>query len=121
MLLDTNILIAYLNGEEKVIKTISSWKRKNRILSISPVSTAEVLALPNLSAKETPKVREFLGSFIVVPFDESLAETAAFVRRFYGLGLPDAIIAATSIRGREPLVTRDRQFRKVREITVVSL
>jgi predicted nucleic acid-binding protein len=37
MVLDTNILIAYLNGEEKVIKMLSEWKNSGRALFISTI------------------------------------------------------------------------------------
>jgi len=61
MILDTNILIAYLNGESKIVETISDWKISGRVLFIS-----------------------------------------SFIRNL-------------------PLVTRDRRFRKIREITVIEI
>lgn len=121
MTLDTNILIAYLNGEASVVVGVSDWVRDGRALFISSVSVAEVLAQPGLGPSELDRARRFLRVFISIPFDDALAEQAAFLRRMYRLGLPDAAIAATALTRGVPLVTRDRQFRRVREITVVAV
>ncbi len=121
MVLDTNILIAYLNGEEKVIKMLSEWKNSGRALFISTISKAEVLSLPQLLPKDIEKIRFFLNNFFSVPFDDSIAEKAAFIRRIYELKLPDAGIAATALAYNLPLVTRDRQFKKIKEIIVIEI
>lgn len=121
MTLDTNILIAYLNNEPRVVKTLSDWKSSGRILFISSISRAEILALPKLSPNETEKIRNFLNSFLSIPFDDSVAENAALLKRIYRLKLPDAGIAATALTRNLPLVTRDRRFRKIREITVIEI
>jgi len=39
----------------------------------------------------------------------------------YRLHTPDAVIAATAFARNLPLVTRDRQLRKVKEITIVKI
>jgi len=121
MLLDTNILIAYLNGEEKAIKILSEWKISGKVLFISTISKAEVLALPQLSSKDIDKIRDFLNNFFSISFDDLIAEKAAFIRRSYKLKLPDAGIAATALVHKLPLVTRDRQFRKIKEITSIEI
>ena len=121
MILDTNILISYFNGELNVVKTISDWKQSGRILFISSISVAEILALPTLTPDDIDKIRGFLNSFLSIPFDNSVAEAAAILKRTYQLNLPDAAIAATSLTRSLPLVTRDRQFHKIQEITVVEI
>jgi len=63
MVLDTNILIAYFNGEEKVIKMLSEWKNSGRALFISTISKAEVLSLPQLLPKDIEKFGSFLITF----------------------------------------------------------
>lgn len=35
MVIDTNIIIAFLNGEKEVIDTITNWKKEGRTLLIS--------------------------------------------------------------------------------------
>jgi predicted nucleic acid-binding protein len=96
MLLDSNILIAYLKGEPSIVETLSRWKQEARALVISSISVAEVLALPALTPSDIQIVTRFLRTFLSIPFDDRLAETAID----HGL----------------PLVTRDRTFRKIPEL-----
>ncbi len=121
MILDTNIVIAFLGGEKTVISVMTEWKKGGRALFISAVTFGEVLSLSNLSHSEIEKIKIFLNSFISIPLDNEIVESAAFLRRIYRVSLPDAIIAATSFKYKVPLVTRDRQFRKIKEITVIDI
>lgn len=63
----------------------------------------------------------FLRSFLCIPFDERLAEKAARLARLYRLKIPDAAIAATAADCAMPLVSRDRGFRKVKEVSLVEV
>jgi hypothetical protein len=119
--LDSNILIAYLEGERRVIDILTGWKREGRVLLISAISVAEVLALPALDFETLAKIRLFLRGFVSVPFDEELAVTAGGLARRYRLKLADAAIAATALTRHVPLVTRDQHFQRVREIVVISI
>ena len=121
MILDTNILIAHLNGEPEVIETLSDWKRSGRPLFISSISFAETLALPGLIPQERDKIRSYLLSLLAIPFDNTVAEAAAIFKGVYRIELPDAAIAASAYTRNLPLVTRDRQFRKIKEIAVVEI
>ena len=121
MTLDTNILIAYLNGEPGVINRLSQWKQEGRAMFVSSISVAEVLALPDLSPSQEEVILQFLRHFFSVPFDDNLAQTAALFSRRYGLKLPDAAIAATAVHRYTPLVSRDRLFRRVKEMTLIEI
>ena len=121
MILDTNILIAYLNGEAAVTEALFKWKQEGRALFISPISHAEVLSLPTLTPSDVGRARAFLKEFISIPFTEDLAEDAALLRRIYRLTLPDAAIAVSALRNQIPLITRDCQFRKISEISTLTI
>ena len=121
MLFDSNILIRYLNGETKIVEQLKAWRREGRVFVISSITTAEVLSLKSLNQKNVEDIKEFLETFVSVPFDDNIADMAAYCRRLYGLEIPDAGIAATSILRRLPLVTQDQQFKKIREITVIEI
>ena len=88
---------------------------------VSTISLAELLSLPTLTSNETDAIVGFLRDFISVPFSERLARTAAQFRRDYNLQLPDAAIAATAFHHWAMLASRDRVFRKVKEITLVEI
>ena len=121
MILDTNILIAYLDGETSVAEKIVQWKQEGRGVFVSSISIAEILSLSLLTPTEVEKIKSFLGNFVSVAFDEEIAEATALFRRKYHLELPDAAIAATAFTQKSPLVTRDHQFRKIQEITVIEI
>jgi len=121
MVIDTNILIAYLKGDADVVAFLSSWRKEGRALFVSSIIRAEVLALPSLSGTELNHIKDFLDEFIPVPFDDVLAEKAAALKRLYAMELPDCLIAATALERRVPLVTRDKQFRKIKELEVITV
>lgn len=121
MVLDTNILIAYLSGEASVVNALTHWRSEGRALVIASISFAEVLALPALSPAEIQIITRFLRSFLCIPFDERLAEKAARIARLYRLKLPDAAIAATAADCGMPLVSRDQEFRRVKEIKLAVI
>jgi predicted nucleic acid-binding protein len=121
MTLDTNILIAYLNGDNNVISALSQWKKEGRALFVSSVALAETLSYPAITPSDADIIRDFVGETISVPFDNSLAEIAASLRRKYKIRLPDAVVAATALSRNTPIVTRDRQFLKIKEISVILI
>lgn len=121
MVFDTNILIAYLNGEQVVVDTLSRWRREGRTLFVSAVSIIEVLALQTLTLDEIQAISEFLNTLVCVPTDAALAQSAAALSRKYRLKLPDAAIAVAAIETNAPLVSRDTPFRKVQEITLLKI
>lgn len=121
MTLDTNILIAYLDGEQFVVDFILEQKETGRALFIPSVVAAELLSLPKITDAQLQRLRGFVASFIVVPFDTALIEAAAALRRRYGIALPDAIVAATALVRQTPLITRDHGFRKIKELSFIDL
>lgn len=124
MTIDTNILIAYLGGEEKVVEQIQEWKQQGLLLFISSVAECEILSYPKLSLSEKIKIEEFLReNFLDVPFNRQIAQKAAAIRRNTpSLKLPDAAIAALAIETQTPLITRNiRDFRKVRDLVLITI
>lgn len=121
MTLDTNILIAYFNDQADIADAIERWQRDSKPLLISTITQTEVLSYARLAPKQIRLIQQFLTSFVIVPYDAILANIAAYFRREYHLTLPDAAIAATALSADSPLVTRDKAFRKVSELTLVSI
>lgn len=107
MLLDTNILIDYLNGDLAITSFFERLQMEKRLLCISVITHTEVLSLPSLDSKTAAKIQNFLSTFHTVPYDLSLSEGAAHLRRTYRLSIPDACIAATAISLGAPLGSRD--------------
>lgn len=120
MLCDSNILIDYLNGDQRIIELLQTWLTNNELLAISSITTVEVLALPTLGPEDISVATSFLKYFVTIPLDDQIAYQAATMSRIYKLKIMDSAIAATAISQRIPLVTRDKQFRKVKELEIVA-
>ncbi|MCP1673977.1 putative nucleic acid-binding protein [Natronocella acetinitrilica] len=100
-LLDTNILIDYLNGVEAARTEIRRYTQP----VISPVSWMEVMV--GVSVDDESTVRQFLAGFQQVVIDHAVAEQAVAIRKQYRVRLPDAIIWASARRENALLVTRN--------------
>lgn len=123
MTIDSNIIIAYLTGDEKVVKALSDWKRVGVPLFLSSIVEAEVLSFAEWTTEEQRSAELFLEeNFVHISFDRAIARLAASLRRTGRIKLPDAAIAATALYTGSPLVTRNvRDFRKVVGLTIVNL
>jgi predicted nucleic acid-binding protein len=104
--LDSNILIDYLNGVSESAETIAGLSTA----IISRVSWMEVM----VGSVQTPNemlVRAFLEGFHIIEIDSRLAEEAISLRAKLRLRLPDAIILATAhLQGCNLLTRNTRDF-----------
>lgn len=100
-LLDTNILIDYLNGVEVARTEIDRYKQA----LISPITWMEVMA--GVTADDESAVRQFLAGFQTVAINDNIAERAVSIRRLQRIRLPDAIIWASAQSENALLVTRN--------------
>jgi predicted nucleic acid-binding protein len=100
-LIDTNILIDYLNAVPEARAELSLHSDK----AISIITWMEVMvgASPDLVAP----TRDFLSGFDVVGLDKRIAERAVGLRRRHKIKLPDAVIWASAQECAMLLVTRD--------------
>ena len=121
MVLDTNILIAFLNQERGVNGAILSWKMSGIPLFISSITVGELLSSPNLSSADIDVILRLIGTFSSIAFDNQHATVAGEIRRKYNLELPDAGIIATAIQRGVRVVTRDKQMQKVKEVDFVQI
>lgn len=99
---DTNILIDYLNGSSKAKHELDAFET----VYISLISWMEIL-IGAVEGEEESAIREFLGRFQVHPVDAAVAERAVAIRRHNEIRLPDAIIWATAQQLGILLVTRN--------------
>ena len=100
-LLDTNILIDYLNGIDAARQEIGRYLTP----TISVITWMEVMA----GAKDDDEavLRRFLQRFRCIAIDQPIAERTVQLRRTLHLKLPDAIIAASAQVNDVLLVTRN--------------
>ncbi len=115
-LLDTNIVILYLAGIEEVRPYVESTKYYSYI---SAITVTELLAKSDLSKSEQKLILGVISKFDVIDFDTNVAYAAADLKRKHkSLKTPDAVLAATAHVHSLVLVSRDKNFKKIKEIKV---
>lgn len=101
---DTDVLIDFLRGVPPAVDFVT---RHADVVVISSISVAELYA--GVRSHEWDTLDAFLSLFEIVPVVRDLAQDAGLLRRDYGpshgLGLADAIVAATARQRNAELVT----------------
>lgn len=100
-LLDTNILIDFLNGREQARKELD--RHADRAISI--ITWMEVMVGAEDAVADA--TRRFLEGFTVIALDSEIAAHAVTLRRRHGVKLPDAIVWASADAHSMLLVTRN--------------
>jgi predicted nucleic acid-binding protein len=108
ILLDTNIVLYLLNGEDTLIPLL---EEKNLFLSF--ITQLELLGNSNLTPKDILKIEQFITECTVIDITTGIKEIAITLRQKYIIKLPDCIIMATSLWLNMPLITADHDFKKI--------
>lgn len=105
MLVDTDVLIDFLRGLPPAREFIAGLPRD---AAVSVLTVAE-LHVGVRDGDERRALDEMLATFRVLPLDDATARAGGLLRRDYGkshgVGLNDALIAATALAQGIPLVT----------------
>ena len=109
LLLDTDVLIEYLRGRVEAVEYLNSL---NDELYISVITVAELYAGVR-EGTERAQLDAFILAFTTLPIDAEIALRGGLLRREYGrshgTGLADALLAATSLVCKIPLVSFNRK------------
>ncbi len=121
IILDTNIIIQIFKGDEKTLKILEDLKGNE--FSISVVTTME-LFYGALNKRELNKIKNFLSNFKLLAINEDISILALDLIEKYskshGLEIPDALIAATALHYKVPLLTYNKKdFRYIENIQLL--
>ena len=118
LLVDTDILIDYFNAghHSRLLDD-----PRNRIY-YSIVSHKELLAKEGLTDAERRAIKEALRRFRLIPLGPAIAGRYSTLRRQHpNLEREDALIAATAMVKRLPLMTRNwKHFRRIAGLTLYA-
>jgi predicted nucleic acid-binding protein len=114
LLLDTNILIMLVDGNEKVAELLEGSK-----VYISFVTELELLSTPSLNKNQTQILESLLADCNIIDITPSIKSTTIAIRRKHKVKLPDAIIASTAINLDIPFITADRGFKSIEGLALV--
>jgi len=116
-LIDTNIIIYHLNGEniatEFLINNIDHC-------AISRITYIEVLSF-NFSNEEEKLVKQFLNLFFIIDTNEKIANQSILNKKNKKIKLPDNIIAATAQIYNLILLTRNVKDFKNLKLKILNL
>ena len=105
MLVDTDVLIDFLRGYDKAISFIEKFSSQ---MILSPIVVAELYAGVK-GANELAVLDNFVSHFRVLPVTSEIAKAGGLYKRDFGkshgVGLADAILAATAEKEQAELKT----------------
>lgn len=118
-LIDTNILIYYLNGTAPTNKEVETALLDNNFV-ISSITFTEILSWKSLSEDDIQLITKRFSSIEIISPDREISIEAAKIRRYHFVKLADALIAASAIHLNIPLVTNDlSDFKQIKELQTI--
>lgn len=114
ILVDSDVIIAHLRGQEAARSWLRTARRRSGRLAVSVVSVVEVAG--GIRSRERKEVNRLFASLHVIPLSERIAWTGAEFMRTHrrahpGIGLGDYLIAATvDVEGFELATLNVRHF-----------
>ena len=112
LLVDTNILIYLLEGNEELKRMLDDFN-----LYVSFISEIEILANGNLKAEDRGAVKALLEGVYIIDINEEIKDFCIDNRIKFGLKIPDSFVLATAQWMQLPLLTSDREFEKAKNNT----
>ena len=115
ILADTNILLYLLKGNDTIEEMLQGKK-----IYISFITELELIGFRDITAKEEKQIELLLADCLIVSLNNKIKEKYVELRKKHRLKLADAIIIATSITSKIPLISADKQFKVVKELSLVT-
>lgn len=112
--LDTNIILYFLGGRLADPFPVGDY-------AISVISELELLAYPGLVSSEEQRIRDFLVDVPITDLTQSVKHHAVNLRKRFGLKLPDAIVAATTLALEATLLTNDQRLLALSDVSTQAL
>ncbi|MGH7847538.1 MAG: PIN domain-containing protein [Candidatus Binatia bacterium] len=119
LLVDTDILIAYINH-----RTYRSYlESPNNRIYYSAITKKELLSKQGLKTSERQAILTLLGRFRLIRIDQRVVSEYSRLRSAYpSLEKGDALIAASALVRKLPLLTQNlRHFRVVKGLVLLPL
>ncbi|CAN5300697.1 type II toxin-antitoxin system VapC family toxin [soil metagenome] len=111
-LADTNILLYLIAGNSGVIDYL------NDQFYISEITEIELLCSKGITELQYDSRKKVINSCTIISISENIKRLTIQLKQTYTLKIPDAIVAATSIYLNLPLLTADKDFKKIREVNL---
>jgi predicted nucleic acid-binding protein len=114
IVLDTNIILYLLNGDEKLASILDGMQ-----LFISVISEIELLGYYGLSAKDKTKIKSFLSDCSIIYLNNEIKDLSIMLKQKSKAKTPDAIVASTAIFLQLPIITADKGFQNMEDLDLI--
>lgn len=114
ILIDTNIALYLFKGDQELANALQDSEAY-----VSFINELELLGHKEITSEELNWIELFLEECSIMEFNQGIKGITISLRQTYSLKLPDAIIAATAIFLGIPLISADKHFDKINELSFV--
>ena len=119
-ILDTNIMIYFAAGDAEVYDFVNKEMALGEI-AVPTICIVEFLSFQKITKNEKDNFLLFANKLSILPLDYQSALAAAQLRLTYNLKVVDSVIAAAAITRGGILVSRDKEFKKIKELEVLVM
>ncbi|MBN1599942.1 MAG: type II toxin-antitoxin system VapC family toxin [Bacteroidales bacterium] len=110
---DTNTLIYLLDGDSSLADILNQ-----RNIYISFITQLELLGYPEITEEDQFQIENLLDNCVIIDINNIKTQVIG-IKRKYNLKIPDCIIAATAVYLDLPLITSDKEFKKIEELNLM--
>lgn len=114
VLADTNALIHFLAGNPTTFPLLA-----DKTIYISFITEIEIQSKKEQSAEDRKLIRDLLNDCIIIDINDPIKQLAIKLRRQRSIKTPDALIVATAQYLALPLVTGEKNFDKIPNLTLL--
>ena len=112
--LDTNIFLYLIGKDLELAKFL-----EDKDIYTSFITRMELLSYPSISLSEEKVIKTILDDCQIIQANQEIQDLTIELRRKYSMKLPDAIIAASAHYFNIPLITADKGFRSINEVSII--
>jgi predicted nucleic acid-binding protein len=116
LLFDTNAILLLAQGNANLLEIASIAK-----ITTSVLNRFEIFSYWKITEKEIKLFEDFFNGIDLLELSNSIYEIAIIFRRKYKMKAIDSIIAASAFVYNTPLVTCDKDFQNIEEVTVIII
>ena len=115
ILVDTNILIYLLQGDDKLLSLLQGAQ-----VYVSFITELELYGLRNASKEYEQQIEAALDECLIISMNAAILRQYRSIRKNSKLKLADSIIAATALAYEIPLITADEEFSAVKLLQLIQ-
>jgi predicted nucleic acid-binding protein len=123
IILDSDVIIESLRGNETVISSLKKHYQGGASISFTAISVAEIYA--GVRQHEEKAVQNFFLNLNFISFTEDMGIKAGeYLRTFqktHGIGIADALIAACTVLTKASLMTLNAKHYPMRDVRIINI